>query len=67
MTGVSEVEIVGDHVEFAVSAEEDLLGLTRALSDSNVVIRALIPEQLTLERVFFELTESPAAPQPVTA
>ncbi|MDX6604652.1 MAG: type transport system ATP-binding protein [Solirubrobacterales bacterium] len=65
--GVSEVEIVGDHVEFAVSAEEDLLGLTRALSDSNLVIRALIPEQLTLERVFFELTETPAAPQPVTA
>jgi len=29
------------------------------LADAEIVVQALIPEQLTLERVFFELTERP--------
>jgi hypothetical protein len=35
-------------------------GVTRACADADLLVRSLIPEQLTLERVFFELTEAPA-------
>jgi ABC-2 type transport system ATP-binding protein len=44
-----------------------LLSLTRALSEAEITIRALVPEQLTLERVFFELTEPVAEPQRTAA
>jgi ABC-2 type transport system ATP-binding protein len=59
VAGVSGVETEGDYVSFEVSAEEDLRGVTRAFADADLLVRSLIPEQLTLERVFFELTEDP--------
>jgi ABC-2 type transport system ATP-binding protein len=58
--GVSDLETNADYVGFAVSDEEDLRGVTRAFADADLLVRSLIPEQLTLERVFFELTEAPA-------
>jgi len=58
--GVSEVEASPDYVGFAVSDEDDLRGVTKAFAGADLLIRSLVPEQLTLERVFFELTEDPA-------
>jgi ABC-2 type transport system ATP-binding protein len=58
--GLSEVEAGPDYVGFAVSDEDDLLGVTKAFAGAGLLIRSLVPEQLTLERVFFELTEDPA-------
>ena len=55
--GITGVTIVEDHVEFVVDDEDALLGLTRSLVAAELVIQALVPEPLTLERVFFELTE----------
>jgi ABC-2 type transport system ATP-binding protein len=64
--GITEVAADPDQVRFAVGEEADLLALTRALSDAGIAIRALVPEQLTLERVFFELTERPPVAEQVS-
>jgi ABC-2 type transport system ATP-binding protein len=58
--GVVRPEPSADHLDFAVRDDAALLALTRALSDAEIVIRGMVPEQLTLERVFFELTEQTA-------
>ena len=55
--GVTAVVVDGDVIRFDVAEEAHLLPLTRALTEARIVIRGLVPEQLTLERVFFELTE----------
>jgi ABC-2 type transport system ATP-binding protein len=55
--GVSDLKLDEGQIALAVESDATLLALTRALADSQIVIRALVPEQLTLERVFFELTE----------
>ncbi|MCW3065262.1 MAG: transporter related protein [Solirubrobacterales bacterium] len=65
--GISDVAIVDEHVTFAVDADEALLALTRGLAEADIAILALVPEQLTLERVFFELTEGPAERETVPA
>lgn len=67
--GVSDVSVAEDAIQFASADPQDqvLLELTRRLTSAEIVIRSLVPEQLTLERVFFDLTERPAAPEPVTA
>jgi ABC-2 type transport system ATP-binding protein len=57
--GVTDVAIAGGQVEFAIADDATLLRLAGALVDARLVIEALVPEQLTLERVFFELTERP--------
>ena len=58
VAGVSSVALVEDQVTFAAEPDDaTLLALTSALTDAGVAIRALVPEQLTLEHVFFELTE----------
>jgi len=59
LDGITGVEEVGDELEFAIESDRTLLALTRRLSEDGIVIHALVPEQLTLERVFFELTERP--------
>jgi ABC-2 type transport system ATP-binding protein len=61
VAGVSGIETEGDYVGFEVADEDDLRGVTRAFADADLLIRSLTPEQLTLERVFFELTEGPRA------
>ena len=62
--GITDVRTVGDRVEFAVDGDDSLLRVTRSLVDARLVIHSLMPEQLTLERVFFQLTErSPAGDQ----
>jgi ABC-2 type transport system ATP-binding protein len=58
--GVDQVSLEGETVRFAIVDESELLPLTRALTEARIVIRGLVPEQLTLERVFFELTEESA-------
>ena len=55
--GISKLEIEHDEVTFAIEDDATLLRLTQRLADEQIVIHALVPEQLTLERVFFELTE----------
>ena len=65
--GISDVAMAGDQIEFAVDGDDALLRLTRSLSEAGVAIRALVPEQLTLERVFFELTERPLPSERVAA
>ena len=63
-SGVSDVTAVGEQIEFTIDGDDALLRLTHALVEARVVIHELAPEQLTLERVFFELTErSPAVEQ----
>jgi len=57
LDGISRLEVDGDEVTFAIEDDATLLRLTRRLTDERIVIQALVPEQLTLERVFFELTE----------
>lgn len=59
--GVGAVEVEPDYVGFEVSAEDDLRAVARAFADADLLVRSLLPEQLTLERVFFDLTEDPIA------
>lgn len=65
--GITDVTQVGEQIEFAVADDDALLAVTRALVDARLVMHALVPEQLTLERVFFELTERPPAAEAVAA
>jgi ABC-2 type transport system ATP-binding protein len=59
--GVSAVVAEEEQLAFTADAEDaTLLRLVGALSEAGVAIRALVPEQLTLEDVFFRLTERPA-------
>ena len=58
VAGVSSIARREDQVTFAAERDDDtLLALTGALTEAGVAIRALVPEQLTLEHVFFDLTE----------
>jgi ABC-2 type transport system ATP-binding protein len=65
--GIADVRPVGEEIEFAVADDDALLRLTGSLVEAQLVIHALVPEQLTLERVFFELTERPRVRQEVAA
>jgi ABC-2 type transport system ATP-binding protein len=56
---ITGLEFDGEQISFGIEDDATLLTLTRALADAGIVMRALVPEQLTLERVFFELTERP--------
>jgi ABC-2 type transport system ATP-binding protein len=62
--GVSELEFDGEQISFGIESDATLLALTGALAAAEIVIHALVPEQLTLERVFFELTERTAEREP---
>jgi ABC-2 type transport system ATP-binding protein len=65
VAGVSSIARREDHVTFAAERDDDtLLALTGALTEAGVAIRALVPEQLTLEHVFFDLTERREDAQP---
>jgi ABC-2 type transport system ATP-binding protein len=56
--GISDVSASEDAVRFAAEhGDRVLLALTAALTEADIAIRGLIPEQLALEQVFFELTE----------
>jgi ABC-2 type transport system ATP-binding protein len=64
------VESLGeDHGRITFTADEDAAAaLSQALVESGVLIRAMAPETVTLEDLFFELTEGEApAPAPVPA
>jgi ABC-2 type transport system ATP-binding protein len=64
VAGVGAVARDGELVRFAADADDaTLLRLTAALTDAGVAIHALVPQQLTLEEVFFELTERRVAPE----
>jgi ABC-2 type transport system ATP-binding protein len=65
--GISKIEVDGDEVTFAIDDDATLLGLTRRLTGEGIVMQALVPEQLTLERVFFELTEPAKSSRRVVA
>jgi ABC-2 type transport system ATP-binding protein len=64
---LAEVRVDGGELRF--SADERVLeAFTIALGRAGVGVRALVPQQATLEQVFFELTEgdgaAPAPPEP---
>jgi ABC-2 type transport system ATP-binding protein len=59
LPGISRVELEVDRIGFAIDGEPALLALAGALTDAKIAIHSLTPEQVTLERVFFELTETP--------
>jgi ABC-2 type transport system ATP-binding protein len=67
VSGIRDVTLVGEQIEFAVDDDDALLRVTQALVEARLVIQALVPEQLTLERVFFELTEAPAGRDEIAA
>jgi ABC-2 type transport system ATP-binding protein len=51
-----EISLEGDELTFS-AAEDDVAALSRALVGAGLGITALVPEQLSLESFFFELTE----------
>jgi ABC-2 type transport system ATP-binding protein len=67
--GVSAIDVDPERIGFAVDGPSALLELTRALTEAEIVIESLFPEQVTLERVFFDLTETetPASPEEAIA
>jgi ABC-2 type transport system ATP-binding protein len=67
VAGLSGIEVDGDRVGFAVDGERALVELAGALAEAEIAIEALTPEQVTLERVFFELTETPMHPEEAIA
>ncbi|HWE11941.1 MAG TPA: AAA family ATPase [Solirubrobacteraceae bacterium] len=58
LAGVSAVEVAADWIGIAIDSESALLELAGALTEADIPIQSLTPEQVTLERVFFELTEA---------
>jgi ABC-2 type transport system ATP-binding protein len=64
--GIGEVAVEGDELRF--SAEESVVErFMIALGQNGVGVRALVPQQATLEQVFFELTESDGEAEPPVA
>lgn len=59
LPGIDGLELVDGQIEFTIRDDYDLRLLSRGLADADLLVQALIPEQLTLERLFFELTERP--------
>jgi ABC-2 type transport system ATP-binding protein len=55
-----EISLEGDELTFS-AAEDDVAALSRALVGAGLGITALVPEQLSLESFFFELTEGDEA------
>jgi ABC-2 type transport system ATP-binding protein len=65
--GLTGLEVDVDRIGFAIDRESALLELAGALTEAEIAILSLTPEQVTLERVFFELTETPMGAAPVAA
>ena len=59
-TNAQEVSRDGDELTFS-AAEEDVADISRTLVGAGLGITALVPEQLSLESLFFELTEGETA------
>jgi ABC-type multidrug transport system ATPase subunit len=64
--GLSGVEVDSGRIGFAIDAEAALLELAGALTEAEIAIQSMTPEQVTLERVFSELTEAPMSAPEVT-
>jgi ABC-2 type transport system ATP-binding protein len=56
--GLRELRREHDELVFTLARDDDPVLLTRVLADAGVGIRALVPEQTTLEDLFFRLTDS---------
>jgi ABC-2 type transport system ATP-binding protein len=67
VAGLSVIEVDPDRIGFAVDGERALVELDSALAEAEIAIEALTPEQVTLERVFFELTETSMRPEEAIA
>jgi len=59
-TNAREISRDGDELTFS-AAEEDVADISRTLVGAGLGITALVPEQLSLESLFFELTEGETA------
>jgi ABC-2 type transport system ATP-binding protein len=58
---VQDVRSEDGDLSFRVDDDEGLVALVHAFAETRVGIRALVPESDSLERLFFELTDEPAA------
>ncbi len=58
VAGLSGIEVEPDRIGFTVDGEHALIALAGALAEADIAIESLTPEQVSLERVFFELTET---------
>jgi len=64
--GIADARVEGNDVRFCAD-EETVAGLSGALVEGGVLIRALSPQTVSLEDLFFSLTEgSPPAKEPAT-
>jgi ABC-2 type transport system ATP-binding protein len=61
--GLSDIAVDVDRVDFTIDGDSALVELAGALAEADIAIQSLSPEHVTLERVFFELTETPAIAQ----
>jgi ABC-2 type transport system ATP-binding protein len=61
LTGVDDVRAADGALSLRVDDDAGLVALVAGLAEAEVGIRALVPESDSLERVFFELTDEPAA------
>jgi ABC-type multidrug transport system ATPase subunit len=62
--GVDDVRVV--HGRIAFTADDGAVAeLSQALVEAGALIRMLAPEHVTLEDLFFSLTEGDGAPDPV--
>jgi ABC-2 type transport system ATP-binding protein len=61
LPALQDVRSDDGELSFRVDDDEGLTALVAALAQARVGIRALVPESDSLERLFFELTDEPAA------
>jgi ABC-2 type transport system ATP-binding protein len=61
--GIADVRLQRDWISFAAD-EQTVAELSQALIEAGALIRALAPQTVTLEDLFFSLTEGDHAPEP---
>ena len=61
LEGLRELRVVHGELTFTLADGEGTIALTRALADAGIGIASLVPEEATLEALFFRLTEPETA------
>jgi ABC-type multidrug transport system ATPase subunit len=64
--GIADVNRDGGHITFTAD-EEAVAPLSQALVESGALIRAMAPQTVTLEDLFFSFTEGDAVQEPAGA
>ncbi len=66
-SGIGDVRVPHDHVITFTSDESSVAELSQALIEAGALIKALSPQTVTLEDLFFSLTEDGGRPAPAEA